>query len=149
LFKILETVSNDFGISANQLLLLMQEKREANSDFHLNWEIKKYAQSQSTTGIYDINEFLGTQNLHLLDEKVVPTFQPVFEKTCTIINTPNTDQQQNEITFQKKDNVLVLFDDLKFYEGKLIGYNYNKWHVKFKDTEHGKQWIPNNRLFPL
>ena len=76
----------EFKISEEKLLKYLQQRIEANDDFHLDKEIKQYAVSRSTTKIYKLDEFLELQHMHQLDSDSFLIFQTVFSQLCTIIN---------------------------------------------------------------
>ena len=67
LFKVLQDISIEFKISEEQLLKYLQQKKDANDDFHLDKEIKQYAVNRSTTKDYKLDEFLELQHMHQLD----------------------------------------------------------------------------------
>ena len=87
LFKVLHDISMEFKISEEQLLKYLQQKKDANDDFHLDKEIKQYAVSRSTTKDYKLDEFLELQHMHQLDSDYFSIFQTVFSQLCTIINS--------------------------------------------------------------
>ena len=67
LFKVCHDISMEFKISEEQLLKYLQQKKDANDDFHLDKEIKQYTVSRSTTKDYKLDEFLELQHMHQLD----------------------------------------------------------------------------------
>ncbi|CAF1192460.1 unnamed protein product [Rotaria sp. Silwood1] len=85
LHNILEEISKDFGLTCDQIMFYLKEKK-SNESFHIDMDFEAYARSREDSQTYILNEFLATMKMHLLDAQDVVVLQPVFEKVCRIIN---------------------------------------------------------------
>ena len=84
LFKILENISQEFGIDPDRMLIYLKEK--SNDTFHLNEQLNRYATACKRAKNYSLNDFLMISNMHSLDEEDSLLLQSVFRRICQMIN---------------------------------------------------------------
>jgi hypothetical protein len=102
--EILKNVSQEFGISVDQMMIYLKEKKKANETFHLDMELKEYATAHTFTKVYDLNEFLKIQSMHSLATEYLLLLQPVFNQVCRIMNKDQQQQRSSEDTSEAARN---------------------------------------------
>jgi hypothetical protein len=76
-------ISNQYGLTEIELIHYLQKKRNCNSNFHLDQEIKDFAIRHSISTDYDIEKFIQEENLFInIDENERKKLQKVFEEIC-------------------------------------------------------------------
>ena len=68
------------------MIFYLKEKKRSNESFHIDGNLKAYVRSHESDSTYNVNEFLATVDMHLLDGQDAIPLQPVFEKVCRILN---------------------------------------------------------------
>jgi hypothetical protein len=84
---ILQETANKFGSSFIDLISFLRTKQKANSNYHLEANIKKYAQQHVSEQTFDLLKFIQVEEL-LLDTDSVEfkRLQPIFDKLCRVYN---------------------------------------------------------------
>ncbi len=86
LFASLAAVGKQFALAPEQLLHYLHEKKNSNYDFHMNVELRQYAQLHKRSNQYSLSQFLKSIDMDPLMAEDAGTLQVVFEETCRIIN---------------------------------------------------------------
>jgi hypothetical protein len=84
---ILKKTANKYGLSAIDLIHYLRIKRKANAEFHLENEIKEFAQQHLLDDKYELSTFIkGEELLINTDSTELRKLEIVFEKLCRIFN---------------------------------------------------------------
>lgn len=89
LSHILKTTADKFGLSTADLIRFLRIKKMANVDFHLDTDIREFAQLHMFDDKYDLSSFIKEEQLLIdLGETEWIKLQTVFERLCRIFNDP-------------------------------------------------------------
>jgi hypothetical protein len=84
---ILKKTANKYGLSAIDLIHYLRIKRKANAEFHLENEIKEFAQQHLLDDKYELSTFIKSEELLInTDSTELRKLEIVFEKLCRIFN---------------------------------------------------------------